>query len=212
MSSERWNRSRADVEKIDNEYVVIINESSTPHLTISSYYKSLLGKAEKDQQLADYLSERVSSANWLIKSIEQRKQTIYNVVSAVVKYQRDFFDLGSKHLRTLTLKDIAEELGIHESTVSRSISGKYLQCPRGVYEIKYFFSAGVSDDVGEGVSSNSIKEFIKEIVEGEDRHKPYSDQAMVSILKDKGFNISRRTVAKYRDELGILSSSKRKRY
>jgi RNA polymerase sigma-54 factor len=200
------------VEKIDNEYVVIINESSTPHLTISSYYKSLLGKAEKDQQLADYLSERVSSANWLIKSIEQRKQTIYNVVSAVVKYQKDFFDLGSKHLRTLTLKDIAEELGIHESTVSRSISGKYLQCPRGVYEIKYFFSAGVSDQVGEGVSSNSIKEFIKEIVEGEDRHKPYSDQAMVSILKDKGFNISRRTVAKYRDELGILSSSKRKRY
>ncbi len=200
------------VEKIDNEYVVIINESSTPHLTISSYYKGLLGKAEKDQQLADYLSERVSSANWLIKSIEQRKQTIYNVVSAVVKYQKDFFDLGSKHLRTLTLKDIAEELGIHESTVSRSISGKYLQCPRGVYEIKYFFSAGVSDEVGEGVSSNSIKEFIKEIVEGEDRHKPYSDQAMVSILKDKGFNISRRTVAKYRDELGILSSSKRKRY
>ena len=200
------------VEKIDNEYVVIINESSTPHLTISSYYKGLLGKAEKDQQLADYLSERVSSANWLIKSIEQRKQTIYNVVSAVVKYQKDFFDLGSKHLRTLTLKDIAEELGIHESTVSRSISGKYLQCPRGVYEIKYFFSAGVSDQVGEGVSSNSIKEFIKEIVEGEDRHKPYSDQAMVSILKGKGFNISRRTVAKYRDELGILSSSKRKRY
>ena len=200
------------VEKIDNEYVVIINESSTPHLTISYYYKGLLGKAEKDQQLADYLSERVSSANWLIKSIEQRKQTIYNVVSAVVKYQKDFFDLGSKHLRTLTLKDIAEELGIHESTVSRSISGKYLQCPRGVYEIKYFFSAGVSDQVGEGVSSNSIKEFIKEIVEGEDRHKPYSDQAMVSILKGKGFNISRRTVAKYRDELGILSSSKRKRY
>ncbi|MBE6045630.1 MAG: RNA polymerase factor sigma-54 [Clostridiales bacterium] len=200
------------VEKIDNDYVVIINESSTPHLTISSYYKGLLGKAEKDQQLSDYLSERVSSANWLIKSIEQRKQTIYNVVSAVVKYQRDFFDLGSKHLKTLTLKDIAEELGIHESTVSRSISGKYLQCPRGVFEIKYFFSAGVSDEVGEGVSSNSIKEFIKEIVEGEDRHKPYSDQAMVSILKDKGFNISRRTVAKYRDELGILSSSKRKRY
>ena len=200
------------VEKIDDDYVVIINESSTPHLTISSYYRNLLGQAEKDQQLAEYLSERVSSANWLIKSIEQRKQTIFNVVSAVVKHQRDFFDYGSKHLKTLTLKDIAEELGIHESTVSRSINGKYLQCPRGVYEIKYFFSAGVSDQVGEGVSSNSIKEFIKEIVEGEDKHKPYSDQTMVKILKDKGFNISRRTVAKYRDELGILSSSKRKRY
>ena len=200
------------VENIDGEYVVIINESSTPHLTVSSYYRNLLGQAEKDQQLAEYLSERVNSANWLIKSIEQRKQTIYNVVSAVVKYQKEFFDKGNKYLRTLTLKDIADELGIHESTVSRSINGKYLQCPRGVYEIKYFFSAGVSDQVGEGVSSNSIKEFIKEIVEGEDKHKPYSDQTIVKMLTDKGFNISRRTVAKYRDELGILSSSKRKRY
>ena len=200
------------VEKVDDEYVVMINESNSPRLTVSSYYRSLLGQADKDQQLADYLSERVSSANWLIKSIEQRKHTIFNVVSAVVKYQRDFFDKGSKYLKTLTLKDIAEELGIHESTVSRSINGKYLQCSRGVYEIKYFFSAGVSDQVGEGVSSNSIKEFIKEIVEGEDKHRPYSDQTMVEILSGKGFNISRRTVAKYRDELGILSSSKRKRY
>ena len=130
----------------------------------------------------------------------------------MVKHQREFFDNGSKYLKTLTLKDIAEELGIHESTVSRSINGKYLQCPRGVYEIKYFFSAGVSDQVGEGVSSNSIKEFIKEIIDGEDKHRPYSDQTIVMLLEDKGFNISRRTVAKYRDELGILSSSKRKRY
>ena len=138
------------VENIDGEYVVIINESSTPHLTVSSYYRNLLGQAEKDQQLAEYLSERVNSANWLIKSIEQRKQTIYNVVSAVVKYQKEFFDKGNKYLRTLTLKDIADELGIHESTVSRSINGKYLQCPRGVYEIKYFFSAGVSTRLERG--------------------------------------------------------------
>ncbi len=200
------------VEKIEDDYVVIINESSTPHLTVSSYYRNLLGQAEKDKQLADYLSERVNSANWLIRSIEQRKQTIFNVVSSVVKHQREFFDNGSKYLKTLTLKDIAEELGIHESTVSRSINGKYLQCPRGVYEIKYFFSAGVSDQVGEGVSSNSIKEFIKEIIDDEDKHRPYSDQTIVKLLEDKGFNISRRTVAKYRDELGILSSSKRKRY
>ena len=200
------------VDKIEDEYVVIINESSTPHLTVSSYYRNLLHEADKDKQLADYLSERVSSANWLIKSIEQRKQTIFNVVTAVVKYQREFFDKGSKYLKTLTLKDIADELGIHESTVSRSIHGKYLQCPRGVYEIKYFFSAGVSDQVGEGISSNSIKEFIKEIIDSEDKHKPYSDQAMVEKLEEEGFNISRRTVAKYRDELGILSSSKRKRY
>lgn len=200
------------VEKAEDEYIVIINESSTPHLSISSYYRSLLGRADADPQLAEYLSDRVNSANWLIKSIEQRKQTIYNVVSAVVKYQKDFFDYGSKYLRTLTLKDIAEELGIHESTVSRSINGKYLQCARGVFEIKHFFSAGVSDDAGEGISSNSIKEFIKEIVDSEERTKPYSDQKMVEMLKERGLNISRRTVAKYRDEMGILSSSKRRRY
>ena len=154
----------------------------------------------------------MNSALWLIKSIEQRKQTIYNVVTAVVKYQKEFFDKGSKYLKTLTLKDIAEEVGIHESTVSRSINGKYLQCPRGVFEIKYFFSAGVSGVSGEGISSNSIKEFIKEIVDNEDHSSPYSDQDMVELLREKGINISRRTVAKYRDELHILSSSKRRRY
>ena len=132
--------------------------------------------------------------------------------NAADQIQREFFDKGSKYLKTLTLKDIAEEVGIHESTVSRSINGKYLQCPRGVYEIKYFFSAGVSGSEGEGISSNSIKEFIKEIVENEDPKKPYSDQKMVEIFEEKGIAISRRTVAKYRDEMGILSSSKRKRF
>ena len=123
---------------------------------------------------------------WLIKSIEQRKQTIYNVVTAVIEHQREFLDRGVKYLKTLTLKDIAEELGIHESTVSRSINGKYLQCPRGVFEIKYFFSAGVSGNHGEGISSNSIKEFIKEIVDSEDPRSPYSDQTMVSMLGKRG--------------------------
>ena len=200
------------VEKVDDRYVVSVNEHSTPHLMVSSYYSRLLRDAETDEQLAEYLTDRLNSARWLIKSIEQRKDTIYNVVTAVVKYQQDFFDKGSKYLKTLTLKDIAEEVGIHESTVSRSINGKYLQCPRGVFEIKYFFSAGVSDESGEGISSKSIKEFIKELVEDEDERKPLSDQIMVKRLKEKGINISRRTVAKYRDELGILSSSKRRRY
>lgn len=200
------------VEKNDDEYVVTINESSTPHLVVSSYYQKMLHKAETDANLSKYLSDRVNSALWLIKSIEQRKQTIYNVVTSVVKYQRDFFDKGSKYLKTLTLKDIADEIGIHESTVSRSINGKYLQSPRGVFEIKYFFSAGVSGSHGEGISSNSIKEFIKEIVDNEDSKCPYSDQAMVEMLAEKGISISRRTVAKYRDEMNILSSSKRRRY
>ncbi len=200
------------VEEVDGEYVVSINESSVPKLSVSSYYKDLLHKADTDKQLADYLADRVNSATWLIRSIEQRKQTIFNVVTAVVKYQKDFLDHGSKYLKTLTLKDIAEEVGIHESTVSRSINDKYLQCPRGMYEIKYFFSAGVADSSGEGISSNSIKEFIREIVETENPKKPYSDQKMVEIFEGKGIAISRRTIAKYRDEMGILSSSKRKRF
>ena len=200
------------VEKIDEEYVVTINDNSTPHLMVSSYYQNLLHSAEKDEALSKYLSDRVNSALWLIKSIEQRKQTIYNVVSAVVRYQKDFFEKGSKYLKTLTLKDIAEEVGIHESTVSRSINGKYMQCCRGVFEIKYFFSAGVAGSAGEGISSNSIKEFIKEIVDEEDPKSPYSDQDMAEMLQKKGIKISRRTVAKYRDEMHILSSSRRKRY
>lgn len=200
------------VEKSDDDYVVTINDSSTPHLMVSAYYKRLLNSAETDDKISKYLSDRLNSALWLIKSIEQRKQTIYNVVTAVVKYQKDFFDKGSKYLKTLTLKDIAEEVGIHESTVSRSINGKYMQSPRGVFEIKYFFSAGVTGSKGEGISSNSIKEFIREMVDGENPKAPYSDQAISENLKEKGINISRRTVAKYRDEMDILSSSKRKRY
>ena len=200
------------IEKVDDQYVVTVNESSTPRLMVSSYYSKLMKQSEEDDNLSKYLSDRVNSAVWLIKSIEQRKQTIYNVVTAVVRHQKEFLDRGSKYLKTLTLKDIAEELGIHESTVSRSINGKYLQCPRGVFEIKYFFSAGVSGSHGEGISSNSIKEFIKEIVDSEDSKSPYSDQAMVRMLEEKGISISRRTVAKYRDEMNIPSSSRRKRY
>jgi len=200
------------VEKADGEYVVIINESGTPRLMISSYYEKLLAESEKDPNLSKYLSSRLNAAVWLIKSIQQRKQTIYNVVSAVVKYQKEFFDNGPKYLKTLTLKQIADEIGIHESTVSRSINGKYMQTPRGVFEIKYFFTSGISNKSGEGISSKSIKTFIREIVDSENHKHPYSDQDMVEMLSQRGIDISRRTVAKYRDEMNILSSSKRKRY
>ena len=201
------------VERVDDDYVVTVNDSSTPHLMVSSYYEKLLHEAEKDSNLSKYLTDRLNSAVWLIRSIDQRKQTIYNVVQAVVRHQKEFFDKGSKYLKPLTLKQIAEEVGIHESTVSRSINGKYLQSPMGVFEIKYFFSGGVSASAsGEGISSKSIKSFIKEMVDSEDPKSPYSDQAMVTMLKEKGIDISRRTVAKYRDEMNILSSSKRRRY
>ena len=200
------------LEKVEDDYVVTINESSTPRLMVSSYYEKLLAESEKDANLSKYLTNRLNSALWLIKSIEQRKQTIYNVVKAVVKYQKKFFDHGPKHLKTLTLRQIAEEVGIHESTVSRSINGKYMQTPRGVFEIKYFFTGGIPDGSGEGISSNSVKAFIKEIIKNEDHKFPSSDQDIAIMLEQRGINISRRTVAKYRDEMNILSSSKRKRY
>ena len=200
------------VEKVDGEYHVITNEYSAPRLMVSPYYSHLAKSAVDDMELNKYLSEKYNAAIWLIKSIEQRKQTIFNVVDAVIRHQKDFLDSGTMHLKTLTLKQVADDLGIHESTVSRAINGKYMQTPRGVFEIKYFFSSGVTGSDGEGVSSNSIKSMIKGIIDGEDPKSPYSDQDMVEMLAEKGIEISRRTVAKYREGMNILSSSKRRRY
>ena len=200
------------VEKLDGEYHVVTNEYSAPRLMVSPYYTNLARTAADDAELNKYLNEKYNAAIWLIKSIEQRKQTIFNVVDAVIKHQKEFLDYGPKYLRTLTLKQVADDLGIHESTVSRAINGKYMQTPRGVFEIKFFFSSGVTGASGEGVSSNSIKSMIKEIIDGEDPKSPYSDQDMVKMLSERGIEISRRTVAKYREGLNILSSSKRRRY
>ncbi|MBR5517051.1 MAG: RNA polymerase factor sigma-54 [Firmicutes bacterium] len=200
------------VEKVNEDYVVVNNEGSLPHLRVSSYYTSLANQYKEDEELIKYLNDRLSSAFWLIKSIEQRKRTIYNVANAVVEHQKEFFEKGSKYLKTLTLKQVAESIGMHESTVSRSVNGKYMQTPRGVFEIKYFFSSGITGQDGEGVSSNSIKTMIKELIDGEDHTKPYSDQDLVGLLSEKGIEISRRTVAKYREGMNILSSSKRRRY
>ena len=200
------------VEKVDGEYVVMSNESSIPHLMVSPYYTTLSKEAKNDEELSKYLTDKFNSALWLIKSIEQRKRTIYNVVSAVVEHQKEFLDKGSKYMKTLTLKQVADDIGMHESTVSRSVNGKYMQTPRGIFEIKYFFSSGITDGSGEGVSSNSIKAMIKEIIDGEDTAKPYSDQDIVGLLSEKGIEISRRTVAKYREGMNILSSSKRRRF
>ena len=200
------------VEKMDDEYVVTNNESSVPHIMVSPYYNSLAREAKNDEELSKYITDKFNAALWLIKSIEQRKRTIYNVASAVVQHQKEFFDKGTKYLKTLTLKEVADGIGMHESTVSRSVNGKYMQTPRGVFEIKYFFSGGITGQDGTGVSSNSIKTIIKEKIDGENPSKPYSDQDIVGILSEKGIEISRRTVAKYREGMNILSSSKRRRY
>lgn len=200
------------VEKEDNGYALVSNDSTIPHLMVSSYYVNMAKTHKEDEEVQKYLTDKYNSALWLIKSIEQRKRTIFNVASAVMEHQTEFLEKGEKYLKPMTLKQIADVVGVHESTVSRSINGKYIQTPRGVYEIKYFFSSGVSGTSGDGLSSNSIKTFIKEIIDKEDPKKPYSDQDMVEILSDKGIEISRRTVAKYRESMNILSSSKRRRY
>lgn len=200
------------VEKINDEFVVSMNETSTPRLMISSYYGALAKEAKENKELGDYLNNRFNSALWLMKSIEQRKQTIYNVASAIVSYQQEFFDKGEKYLKPLTLKQIAEIVGVHESTVSRSINGKYMQSCRGVLEMKYFFTSGVAADDGSIVSSSSIKTMIRDIIDGENPKHPFSDLKIAEMLGNDGIEISRRTVAKYREDIGLQSSSKRRRY
>ena len=200
------------IEKEDDGYEIVTNDSTIPSLKVSSYYVNLVKNNKDDEDLQKYLNDKYNSALWLIKSIEQRKRTIFKVSEAVMKLQTEFLEKGEKYLKPMTLKQIADAVGVHESTVSRSINGKFIQTPRGVYEIKYFFSSGVGSGSGEGLSSNSIKTFIKEIIDGEDPKKPCSDQDMVEILSEKGIEISRRTVAKYRESMNILSSSKRRRY
>lgn len=200
------------VEKINDEYIVTINDKYASRLMINQYYKSILNNEEKSSQACTYINDKLSSAIWLLKSLEHRKNTLYNVMKAVVDYQRDFFDNGVLYLKTMTLKCIADIISVHESTVSRAINGKYVQTPRGVFEIKYFFKSGVDNKTGFTISSESIKNMIKAMVEKEDSTKPISDQDIADTLAKDGIKISRRTVAKYRDELGIPSSSKRKRY
>ncbi|SCZ80978.1 RNA polymerase factor sigma-54 [Acidaminobacter hydrogenoformans] len=199
------------ITKNEGEYVILVSDSTAPKLYINDFYRRIL-ESEQQSAASEYISKKLSSAMKLIKSIEQRRNTIYKVVEAIVEVQLEFFERGPMYLKTLTLKDIAERVGVHESTVSRAVSGKYLQCPHGIYEIKFFFQSGVSSEMGESVSSESIKKIIKELVDREDPKKPFSDQHLMEELNQIGIMISRRTVAKYRDELFIPSSSKRKRF
>ncbi len=200
------------IEKIGKEYLVMVNDYYGPRLIVNQYYKNILVSEDKSSQASTFINNKLSSAMWLIKSLEHRKNTLYNVMKAILEYQMDFFEKGNKYLKTMTLKKIAEMVNVHESTVSRTINGKYVQTPRGIFEIKYFFKSGVDSRGGETISSESIKKIIKGYVSQEDTGKPISDQNIADFLIQEGYMISRRTVAKYRDELGIPSSSKRKRY
>lgn len=200
----------AEIRIIDGELVVILNDATGPRLGINNYYKSLL-RAANDRDTIEFLNQKLNSAMWVIRSIEQRRATIKKVIESIAKFQREFFLEGEKSLKPLTLKDIAKDVGMHESTVSRATNGKYVQTPRGLYELKYFFSSGVESDDGE-ISSISIKKLLKEIIDKENPKKPYSDSKLTELLAQRGIKISRRTVAKYRDELNIPPSNIRKRY
>lgn len=202
----------AIIKKVDGEYIIIINDTTAPRLTINNFYRELLSSESKGSSISKFLENRFESALWLIKSIDQRRMTLYNVVNSIVEVQRDFFEKGIHYLKPLTLKDIADMIGVHESTVSRATNGKYVQTPRGTYELKFFFSSGIDNVRGDATSSESIKKMLKDIIDNEDSYNPYSDQKITDMFKQKGIIISRRTIAKYRDELNIPPSTRRKRY
>jgi len=200
------------IYKISGEYVISLNEDGLPKLRVSPYYLDVLkSKDSKAKENKAYLNERLKAASWLIKSIHQRQQTIYKVTESIVKYQKDFLDKGVEKLKPLVLKEVADDIGMHESTVSRVTTNKYVHTPQGVFELKYFFTTGIKTMNGD-VSSSAIKERIKNLIGAEEPDNPLSDQAIVEILKEEEVFIARRTVAKYRENLNILSSSKRKKF
>jgi RNA polymerase sigma-54 factor len=200
----------AEIQLVEGEFIVIIKEITGPRLNINNYYKELM-KTAKDKDTIEFLNDRFNRAMWVIRSIDQRRSTIRKVIESILKFQIEFFQEGEQSLKPLTLKDIAEDIEMHESTISRATNGKYVQTPRGLFELKYFFSSGILGSEGD-ISSTSIKSMLKDIIDEEDIKKPYSDQKLSEILKEKEINISRRTIAKYRDELNIPSSSIRRRY
>ncbi len=204
------------VYKVGDDYSVSLNEDGLPKLRISNYYKNMLkGGANPtgDQKATEYIQEKLKSAVWLIKSIHQRQRTIYKVTDSIVKHQREFFEKGAGFLKPMVLRDIANDIGMHESTVSRVTTSKYVHTPQGIYELKYFFNSGISSSQGgEDLASESVKLKMRELVSKEDPKKPLSDQKLVDLLKKEGIDIARRTVAKYRDVLKILPSSQRKKY
>ncbi|QEM68126.1 RNA polymerase factor sigma-54 [Geobacter sp. FeAm09] len=200
------------VYKVGEEYVVMLNEEGLPSLRLSPYYTEVKGNAGVDSRAEEYINEKVRSAMWLIKSIQQRQRTIYKVAKSIIRFQREFLDRGIEFLRPLVLRDVADDIGMHESTISRVTTNKYMQTPQGLFELKYFFNSGLSTSEGEFVASESVKNRIKEIIEKEDPRKPLSDQKIAEMLSGQTVNIARRTVTKYRELLRIGSSSERKRH
>jgi len=200
------------VEKVDDDYLITLNGDQIPHLRISNTYKDLMAQEGNKDEVKDYIREKIRGGKFLIKSIHQRQQTISNIAHEIVKRQPEFLEKGSSALKPLTMMQIAEAVGVHETTVSRAISGKYMSTPQGVFEMKYFFTPGYQTAEGAAMSNTSVKDAIADLVKNENAKKPLSDKEIVEVLSERGIPIARRTVAKYRIELNILPSNMRKRY
>lgn len=197
--------------KTDEGYRAVLNEDGLPQLRISPVYRRLLDKGgEASDETRAYVKDKFRSALWLLKSVDQRQKTIVKVATSIISFQRAFLDLGIEHLRPLVLRDVASDIGMHESTVSRVVNNKYMHTPQGVYEMKFFFHSGISSSFGESVSSVTIKQRIKKIIESEDQRRPLSDSKIMNILQKEGLVLARRTIAKYREELKIPTSNQRK--
>ncbi|MEY4582310.1 MAG: hypothetical protein RL701_7013 [Pseudomonadota bacterium] len=197
------------VHKVGDKYFVVANDDGMPKLKISGFYRSAM---KGDAQAKEYIQNKLRSAQWLIRSIDQRRKTIERVTDCIVEKQKDFFERGIEFLKPMILRDVAEEVGMHESTISRVTSNKYVATPRGVFELKFFFNSAIKRDSEDDIASESVKQAIKRICDAEDTKHPHSDQKIVELLAKEKVMIARRTVAKYREMLGILSSSKRKKY
>jgi len=200
------------VHKVEGEYVISLNDEDLPRLQVNTLYRGILNDSrfalEGDRK---YIQEKLRSALWLIRSIHQRQRTIYKVMKSIVKFQREFFDQGIQFLRPLVLRDVAEDIQMHESTISRVTHNKYAHTPQGIYELKFFFNAGIASSQGETLASQSVKNLLREIIAKEDPRKPYSDEKLVQILKGMDIYIARRTVSKYRELMKILSSNERRK-
>ena len=200
------------VEKVDGDYQVILNNEQIPHLRISNIYKDIIAQGNNGAEVKDYIRDKIRSGKFLIRSIHQRQQTISNIAHQIVSRQRDFFEHGPSHLKPMTMGEIADAVGVHETTVSRAVSGKYMATPQGIFEMKYFFTSGYQTATGQSMSNTSVKEAVLDLVKHEDGNAPLSDQEIVEILSERGIPIARRTVAKYRTELNILPSHMRRKY
>ena len=201
------------VYKAEDDFVIVLNDDGLPKLQINSYYKKAMVRGEKiSSETKEYLQDKLRSAAWLIRSIHQRQKTIYKAMESILKFQRPFFENGIAHLKPMVLRDVAEDIEMHESTISRVTTNKYAYTPQGIFELKYFFNSSIKRIHGEAIASASVQDKIKKIIESENPKKPFSDSKMADMLKDQNIDIARRTVAKYREMLGVLSSNKRKQF